>query len=97
MTRQLLEPAGLLGLPGGIAAELISEDRGDARGGGTRGAGVEDQGAGAAGEHVFDRPRPLVAGRPDDLARKVGERRVDRRAPVGTLCDQSRRAGASEP
>ena len=39
---QLLEPADLLRLPGGVAAEFFREDRGDAWGGLARGAGVED-------------------------------------------------------
>jgi hypothetical protein len=39
----------LFSLPGGVFAEFSSEEGGDSRGDGDGGAGIENQGTGAAG------------------------------------------------
>ena len=53
-------------------------------------AGVEEEGAGAAGEDVLDRARHLVAGGPDHFAEPVGEARVERLRPLRTLFREAR-------
>ncbi len=86
--RQRLELGDLAGLPGRVADEFLSEQGRDVGSGFHAGFRVEEQGAGATGEHVLDVACCLMAGCPDDLRGDVGQGSMKRFAQLGTLADQ---------
>ena len=86
--RQSLESGNLVGLPGLIATEFPGEQGCDAWCGLQAGAGVEEEGAGAAGKYVLEHASRLVAGGPDDLSGDVGQGGVERRAQVRAFANQ---------
>jgi hypothetical protein len=86
--RQNLESGNLVGLPGLIATEFPGEQGCDAWCGLQAGAGVEEEGAGAAGKYVLEHASRLVAGGPDDLGGDVGQGGVERRAQVRAFANQ---------
>src|SRR5271157_4159285 len=86
--RQSLESGNLVGLPGLIATEFPGEQGCDAWCGLQAGAGVEEEGAGAAGKYVLEHASRLVAGGADDLGGDVGQGRVERRAQGRTFANQ---------
>ena len=53
--------------PGGVAAEFCGEEAGDGGRGGERGAGIEEEGAGAPGEDIFDGARHFASSGPGHL------------------------------
>jgi len=79
--------------PGGGAVEFPGEEVGDEGGGFDGGAGVEEEGAGAAGEDVFDRARHFPAGGPDGLAGEEGKARVEFAGELRVGCGDGLYAG----
>jgi len=71
--REQAERFDLLSLPVFIAAQFGGEQPGDCWSGLDGGGGVEQQGAGAAGQHIFDRPGHFHPGVPRDLALLIGQ------------------------
>src|SRR6185295_10782751 len=80
-------------LPGLVLPQLPGQQPGRFRGDLGAGAGVEEEGAGAAGEDVLDGARHLVTRGPDHLAGAVGEVEVEGLVPAGTLGGEAGEGG----
>ena len=66
-----------------FAAQFGGEQFGDGFGHGDGGVGVEEEGAGVAGEHIFHRAGHFFACGPDDFGGDVGQFGMELRGECG--------------